>query len=99
MTWFKNDAGSMECKAHLVATNLEARDENVGIENKFSRIRRFCITKSVQTTRVDMGGIQQFWIGLTTRVSWVFNKTYHALYSRGYGGEEQSDLPTEKKTK
>ena len=46
MAWFGNDAGSAACRAHLVATNVAARDENVGIENKFSRIRRFLFSES-----------------------------------------------------
>ena len=54
-----------------MATNLVARDENVGVENKFSRLRRFVLKKSLQTKRVDVSGMQQFWVGLTTRVSWL----------------------------
>ena len=69
MAWSGNDAGSAACRAHLVATTLVARDENVGIENKLSRLRRFALKKSVQMRRVDVCGMQQFWVGLTTRVS------------------------------
>ena len=93
MTWFNNDAGSLACRAHLVATNVAARDENVGIESKFSRIRRFVIGKSVQQKRVDMCGLQQYWIGLTTRVSWIFNTAYNNIY----GGPEKSAPPPKKK--
>ena len=85
MAWFGNDAGSAACRAHLVATNLVARDENVGIENKFVRLRRFALTKSVQMKRVDVSGMQQFWVGLTTRVSWLFGKLYCELYPDEFG--------------
>ena len=85
MAWFGNDAGSAACRAHLVATNLVARDENVGIENKFARLRSFVLTKSVQMKRVDISGMQQFWVGLTTRVSWLFGKLYCELYPDEHG--------------
>ena len=48
MTGFGIDAGAVACKAHLVATNVAARDESVGIENRNARIRRYTLSKSLQ---------------------------------------------------
>ena len=98
MAWFGNDAGSAACRAHLVATNLVARDENVGVENKFSRLWRFVLKKSLQTKRVDVSGMQQFWVGLTTRVSWLFGKEYAKLYPDEHGVDAfEQEIRKEKK--
>ena len=97
MAWFGNDAGSAACRAHLVATNLVARDENVGVENKFSRLRRFALSKSLQKKRVDVSGMQQFWVGLTTRVSWLFGKAYAKLYPDLYGLDQANTAAEQEK--
>ena len=39
-----------------------------------------------------MCGLQQYWIGLTTRVSWIFKKAYEGLY----GGPKKSAPPQKK---